>query len=473
VFFRRILAIAALLVAAAACTFDSTGPETSVVAASRPNTLPRDIERQVGPAYDSPQLQALVERVGQKLVSDSSLPGSFHFYVLDQPIANAHALPTGYVFVTRGLLSLIDDDAELAAAMGHELGHIILKHAAERERARKGIMDAAVAAALKSGSASVGRSVARSGLLELRRYSRDQELEADKAGLGFIVKAGYRGSAMYSLIEKLRRQARLEDQLMGEASGGQAEEQSNAMSTHPDPERRMAALQQYDAVRRPGNADRAGYLALIDGMSVDDRPEEGFVRGPEFLHPTLRLAFAAPADFRLFNASDGVLGVGADRSAMFFSCTPKKIEGRLDDWMRNQIKPTPTSIQSTEIGGADAAIGARPRGEETGLSQIRYVLIRHDDGICYFNLLSDGPDRDRRIEALVAAARSFRTLSLTEAASLEPYRLHVVPRDGGTAAQFAQRMPYRDFKLARLLALNGVDSPDEFTRRTLVKLVQP
>ncbi len=468
--FRRILPFVALLAGLAACTLQSNSPQTSV-APGLPPRLPSDIEREVGPTYDSPRLQALVERVGQRLVGQSHVDGTFHFYVLDQPIANAHAISSGYVFVTRGLLALIDDDAELAAAMGHELGHVTQKHAAQRERARKTVIDAAVNAALKSGSVSVGRSVARSGLVELRRYSRDQELEADRVGLGYLVKAGYRGDALYTLIEKLRREAQLEDRMMGQSST--PEDQRSAMSTHPGPDERMAALRQLPADLQGGTADRAGYLSLIDGMSVDDRPEEGFVRGPEFLHPTLRFAFAAPADFRLFNDHEGVVGIGRDRSALFFSCTQEAIEGRLDDWMRNQLKPTPTDIQSTVIGGAEAAIGARPRGADTGVGQLRYVLIRHGDGICYFNLLSDGPNRDRRIDVLVAAARTFHPLSLTEAAMLRPYRLHVLPRGGQSANQWAQRMPYPDLKLDRLLVLNGVDSAQEFAQRMRVKVVEP
>ncbi len=133
-------------------------------------------------------------------------------------------------------------------------------------------------------------------------------------------------------------------------------------------------------------------------MSVDDAPDEGFVRGASFLQPTLHVAFDMPRDFKLFNDHDGVLGVGRDRSVMLFSCKSGSVPGRLDDWMRNELKPTPTDIQETDIGGAEAAIGARPRGADTGLGQIRYVIIRHEGGICYFNFLAEGPDKDRRIE---------------------------------------------------------------------------
>ena len=314
--------------------------------------------------------------------------------------------------------------------------------------------------------------MARSGLLALRRYSRDQELEADRLGLGYVINAGYRGNAMITLIEKLRRQSSLEEQMLALQGSADGAEQRSALSTHPGPVERLLALRQTPVTDTPGNSDRAAYLALIDGMSVDDAPEEGFVRANAFLHPTLRLGFAAPQDFRLLNDREGVLGIGQDRSLMYFSCSAERVFGPLDDWMRDQIKPTPTDIQATEIGGAEAAIGARPRGSDTGLGQIRYVIVRHGEGICYFNLLADGPDRDRRIDVLVAAARTFRQLPVAEAASLRPYRVRVV-KGPASAVGLAARLPYPDFKLQRLLALNGVDDAAAFARLPEVKTIEP
>jgi predicted Zn-dependent protease len=473
VVFQRIFPLLVLLVLAGACTTESNPPQTAAASAAGVPALPRAIEKEVGPAYPSPALQSLVNRVGQKLVTSSGLSGTYRFYVLDQPIANAHAMSSGYVFVTRGLLALMDDEAELAAAMGHEVGHIVQKHAAQREQARKGVLDSAVDAALKSGSMSVGRSVAREGLLQLRRYSRDQELEADQIGLGYITRAGYRGDAMVTLIDKLRRQSRLEDELMGEGAGASEGSDRSALSTHPAPDDRLAALRAMATPLAPGESNRAGYLKAIEGMSVDDAPEEGFVRGSSFMHPTMQLAFDLPRDFRLFNDHDGVVGVGHDRSMMYFSCRNEAVPGRLDDWMRNQLKPTPTDIEETAIGGAEAAIGARPRGSDTGLGQIRYVIIRHNEGICYFNLLADGPDKDHRIEALVTATRTFRHLSLAEAASLRPYRIEIVPTAGTSPKALAGRMPYNDLAMDRLLTLNGVDDGKELMAHTEIKLVQP
>jgi predicted Zn-dependent protease len=466
VFFRILAALLALILLAGGCT---PGAVSTSVPYAQGNTLPPDVEKLVGPAYASPQLQALVDRIGQRLVTRSAVPGSFRFFVLDQPEANAHALQSGYVFVTRGLIALANDESELAAAMGHELGHITERHAAFRERQQRQIMDAAIDAAMKSGSITVGRSVARDGLVKLRSYSREQELDADRVGVGYLTRAGYRGDALVTLIQNLQRQNRLEEQMLGRASGEGRER--NALSTHPGAEERLAALANVAAARQPGETGQAAYLAAIDGMSVDDPPEEGFVRGNSFVHPMMRFGFSAPRDFRLVNYHDGVLGIGTDGSLLWFSCKQDQIEGRLDDWMRNKIQPTPTGIQETEIGGAEAAIGARPRGSDTGLGQVRYVLIRRPDGICYFNLLSDGPDRDRRINVLVNATRSFHELTVAEAAALQPFRLTIVP--GGPARALAARMPYHDFKLERLLVLNGVDDAAALAQREQVKLVTP
>ena len=474
-FFQRILVLVALFAAASGCTPENNPPQTAVAGAAgavnvRSPPVPPEVEKQVGAIVQSPALQGLVDRVGQRVARQAGIPGYFKFYVLDQPEPNAHALGTNYIFVTRGLLALLDDEAELAAAIGHEIGHITLRHAAQRARERQAAITAATQAAATSGSVDVGRLVARDGRMALLRYSRDQELEADRAGLEYIVKSGYRGDAMSTLVEKLRREAQLQDRIFGPAASGTL---PGAMSTHPEPDDRLAALQRQELTRRPGDSDRAALLAVIDGLSVDDRPEEGFIRGASFLHPVMKLSFRAPGDFMLFNDHDGVLGVGRDRSMLYFSCTNERIPGRLDDWMRNKLTPTPTDIQTTTINGSEAAIGAKPRGADTGLSQIRHVIVRNGPGICFFNLFANGPDRDRRIDEMVAAARTFRFLSTAEAEALQPYRLHVMARGNETAATLARRLPYPDFKLERLLALNGVDDAAELAKRTEVKVVEP
>ena len=146
--------------------------------------------------------------------------------------------------------------------------------------------------------------------------------------------------------------------------------------------------------------------------------------------------------------------------------------GSLADWMRNKLKPTPTDIQSAEIGGAEAAIGARPRGSDTGLGQVRYVMVRHGDQ----RLLLQPPERrarsrpaDRRPGRRGAHLPHAVRRRGGGAASLSPARDRA---DGASAAQLAQRLPYGDYKMERLLALNGVDSAAELVRLPQVKTIE-
>ena len=200
---------------------------------------------------------------------------------------------SNYVFVTRGLLASLDDEAELAAALGHELGHLAEHHAAQRARARQGVLDAAVEAAVVTGSVTVGRSVARDGLLALRRYSREQELEADRIGLSLLVRAGYRGDAMASLIDKLRRQSQLELQLMGEAPD--SVDRRSATSTHPAPIERRTALRGHCGGGGAGRDQPRG-LSRCDRRHVGRRCAAGGLRARQQVP-------ASPAQARLRGAA--------------------------------------------------------------------------------------------------------------------------------------------------------------------------
>ena len=466
----------ALAGAVACCTLDATPPQTHAAAPAtreghRP-ALPRELERLVGgQIYGEPRLHAYVDRVGQRLISRGGVPGSgYRFYVLDMATPNAHALPSGFIFVTRGLLAMLDDEAELAAALAHELGHVSRRHAAERARQRQSVLESVIEAVRTTGSLAVGGSVAREGLLALRRYSREQELDADRAALDYVRQAGYRSDAILSLIEKLRRQGRLDAVLRGYAP--EALDRPSALSTHPADQERIAALR---AIRPTpgGETGRNAFLAAIDGMPIDDSPEEGFVRGNAFLHPTMKLAFSAPSDFRLDNGHDGVRGFGRDRSYLYFSCTDDRVGSSLIDWVRNEVKPTPSDLQPAQIGGAEAVIGERPRGSDTASATVRQVFIRRANGLCYFTLIVDGFGNERRMEALLASARTFRTLSDSEATSLRPYRLRVVSGAGTSPAQLAAHLPYGDYRLERLLALNGVDTAAELAAKGSIKTVEP
>ena len=163
-----------------------------------------------------------------------------------------------------------------------------------------------------------------------------------------------------------------------------------------------------------------------------------------------------------YNDHDGVLGVGSDRSLLYFTCTAERVPGRLDDWMRNTAEADADrhpGDRDRRCGGRDRRPAARLRyrsrpGRATSSSA-------RPDGICFFNLLSDGPDRDRRIDALVEATRSFRDLSDARPRRFGPIACASCRAAAPRRRPSAARMPYPDLKLERLLALNGVDDAAE------------
>ena len=246
---------------------------------------------QFGGAYSDPALTSYVGSIGNLLARTSETPDTkFTFTVLDTPMVNAFALPGGYVYVTRGLLSLADNEAEVAGVLAHEIGHVTARHAAERYGQTMAANVFGVGLGLLLGSDAATDLYAGVVAVALRSYSREQEYESDLLGVRYMARAGYDPGAMASFLSRLQAHSRFESELRGEP--GKAD-QFDILQTHPRTADRIArAIQQAGArtVADPMTA-RDIYLDKIDGMLFGDNPQQGFVRGHEFLHPELRFAF--------------------------------------------------------------------------------------------------------------------------------------------------------------------------------------
>ena len=171
---------------------------------------------QYGGAYNDPELARYVSSVGDFLVKTSERPElDFTFTILDTPIVNAFALPGGYIYVTRGLLSLSNSEAELAGVLGHEIGHVTARHTAERYGQAVAANVAGLGLGVLLGGGAAQASGALSGLL-IRSYSRDQEFESDMLGGRYLARAGYDTAAMAGFLTQLQAHSRLEAQLAGQ-----------------------------------------------------------------------------------------------------------------------------------------------------------------------------------------------------------------------------------------------------------------
>jgi predicted Zn-dependent protease len=430
---------------------------------------------QFGGAYSDPALTSYVGSIGNLLARTSETPDTkFTFTVLDTPMVNAFALPGGYVYVTRGLLSLADNEAEVAGVLAHEIGHVTARHAAERYGQTMAANVFGVGLGLLLGSDAATDLYAGVVAVALRSYSREQEYESDLLGVRYMARAGYDPGAMASFLSRLQAHSRFESELRGEP--GKAD-QFDILQTHPRTADRIArAIQQAGArtVADPMTA-RDIYLDKIDGMLLGDNPQQGFVRGRRFLHPELRFAFEVPQGYRLINSAKRVTARGPKGATIAFEKAKQAVRGPMTAYL-TEVWAEGVALSEVErltVNGMEAATGhVRGRGR-SGAIDLRLIAIRYDRANIYHFIfvtpaqLAGALSRDLR-----ETTYSFRRLSAAEATRLKPRRLRIYGvRPGETAARIAARMPFEDHHLRRFLVLNGLDRDQSFPTGHRVKTV--
>jgi len=400
-----------------------------------------------------------VRGVFDRLVKASGESRSWTISVLNIPDVNAFALPDGRVYVTRGLLVLLDNEAQLAAVVGHEMAHVTARHAEQRRALRQRNVEAAVSVARTTGDARLARDVVALGVLDERAYSRDQEFEADRIGITMLGRAGYNVDAAIAALSRLREHDLLEARLAAR-SPDSIDSTANMMSTHPRTvDRVKAARDLVAAAKVGGDINRDQYLNAIDGMLFGDEPRQGFVRGRSFLHPEMGFAFTVPPGYRLRNSPSSVMALGPDESGMLFTCRPGAEEGPMVDTMRRLLPSVSLAdARATTVNGMEAAIGRRPRGAGND-EDFRVVAIRFTPNVCVFLIRTTAFRQPDRGEEMVRAALTFRRLAPNERAQLRPYKLKVVTvSSGDTPRSLAARMPLGESSLDWFNTLNGLES---------------
>jgi len=410
-----------------------------------------------GGAYRDPKLQTYVEGIGERLKNVSELPQEkFTFTVLDSDVVNAFALPGGYVYVSRGLLALANNEAEVAGVVGHEIGHVTARHTAQRyDRAQEAQIGATVAQVLGAGvggillgdaGAQLGGQVAGGlgslgGTAYVQGYSREQELQADELGVRYLARAAYDPQAMATFLDQLDAS----DRLRRSGSGAQGAEVPSWLASHPRTRDRVErAITAAGAQGQGGRTDRDALLAAIDGMVFGDSPDQGFVEGERFVHPVLRFAFDAPPGFKLKNSAQAVIGSDGRGRAMIFDAAA---DGGTRDpaaylqnvWIRQQRLQR---IERLTVAGRPAAIGYGKASFRNRPAGAMFGVITADAGAMYrFIYLREGGLREPDARAFMASFSSFATLSDAEAARWRPLRIRVVTvGSGDTAESLAARM---------------------------------
>src|SRR5512139_2825392 len=241
-----------------------------------------------GGVYDNARLQTMIEKTVDRLVAASERPNvKYKVTILNSPAINAFALPTGQLYVTRGLIALATDKAELASVLAHEMGHVIANHASIREdQARQAALIGQVVSDVLSDPEMGALALAKSKLT-LASFSRAQEFEADGIGVGISARAGFDPFGASRFLTAMQRNADLKT-IGGDGRG------ADFLASHPaTPERVKNALTNARQFSGPGagERDRDEYLATVDGLTYGEDPSEGFARGRRFLHPKLGFTF--------------------------------------------------------------------------------------------------------------------------------------------------------------------------------------
>ena len=421
---------------------------------------------------------AYVDAIGRRVAAMSGLPaGSLRYTALNSAVENAFALPGGYVYVTRQLMGLMNDEAELGFVLGHETGHIAARHAQARQSASRrnsifGVLGAVLGAAV--GSDALGSLLSQGAQLRTLSFSRQQEYEADTLGIRYLSNAGYDPMASTSMLAALSRSAALEARVQGRSNRSTPE----WAQTHPLNENRLrqaAGLAQRSPRAGTGLRNRDAYLAQVDGVMVDDDPAQGVIDGRTFTHPDLRLQFAVPAGYQMQNGATAVTIAGSAGQAQF---STGRFDGDFGRYIQSviygltqgkaQVQLSP--LGRATINGLDAGFVTGRAQTSSGAVDISVMAYRFDADTAYhFVMITQA---GAGMQPFASMLDSLRRITPAEAASIRPRVIDVVTvRPGDTVASLSSRMAYRDYRAERFLSLNGIASGAALVPGQKVKLV--
>lgn len=460
----RVAPLAVFVLLAACATNPVTGKrELSLMSEAQEVQLGREMDAQVRNEmglYDNPNLQRYVENVGIRLARASERPNlPWHFAVVDEPAINAFALPGGYIYITRGILPFLDDEAQLAGVLGHEIGHVTARHAAQQytKATTAGIGVTLLSIFVPEARPFQNITETALGVLFLK-YSRDDEVQADGLGVQYTARSGWDPHGVAGMLTTL---ARLDE------ADGTRRGVPNWLMTHPAPADRVQKVQTAIAkaavpVGTSGTVDEVDFLRHIDGIVYGDSPSEGLVRGSAFLHRDLRLALNFPQGWEIQNTKTHVLAKAPDRDHYMLLQLVQNPRGSIESVARSGMANAgfrELGGQRADINGLDAYVGTY-QGTLEGLGTVVTIAahIVHNRNVYVFAGLAPPNQFDNVQRQFVSSIRSFRSLSAAEAENIRPNRVDIYTvRGGDTWQSIAARSGDGAVKPSTLAIMNNYE----------------
>lgn len=426
--------------------------------------------------YDDPALQRYVSDIGQRLAKSSHRAGlQYQFLVVDSPEVNAFALPGGYIYITRGILAYLNSEAELAAVLGHEIGHVTARHSVQQISA--------------TTAANVGASVLQILVPQVRNsagdllvnvlggavlsgYGREHELEADRLGAEYLARTGYDPQAMIKVVGVLKNQE-LFDAEVAKAEGREPRRYHGLFASHPDNDTRLQEVVREAAkfTSTENRINREEFLRRMERMVFADSPEQGIVRNNTFYHASLGLTLQFPAGWKVRNSQQNVSATSPDSHALVDLRSAGAAQGSPAEVLRKALKlGTGSSVTPTTLGGLPAAateltLSGKP-------TRVTVVFL----GKSAFAIgLQAGTDATFRqySAAMEASLQSFHAITTEERALAKPLRVRVITaRNGLTFAELARTSPLGRFAEGHLRVINGLYPTGEPVAGQALKIVE-
>jgi predicted Zn-dependent protease len=389
--------------------------------------------------YGSRALQDYVNRIGQKIAKQSHRPGlQYHFTVLDTPDINAFALPGGYVYITRGIMAYLNSEAELAAVLGHEIGHVTARHGVRQQSAAQAAnIGMTIASLFVPGINTMGGSNLTNliGGALLSGYGRDHELEADKLGAEYLARTAYDPQAIITVIGVLKNQE-LQDAILAKQEGREPRRYHGVFASHPDNDTRLKqAVAESDRLASAVHfTGRREFLAATEGLVFNENSDQGVVRYNAFYHGELGIALQFPKTWQIHNLPTSLIAVSPNGDVKMQMKLDEMPKGTPEAYTRRMTSYS-AQITTTYINGLPAALFEQP--DTAG------GVVFHDNQA--FVLLAKGKDNTllaAHRDEVIRTVKSFHSITSDERQFLKPLTLHVITaKKGDSYAELAQDSP--------------------------------
>ncbi len=429
-----------------------------------------EIRREMG-VYPDQEVQRYVSDIGMRLAAESHRPHlPWTFTVVDSPAINAFAVPGGYIYITRGILPYLSDEAELAGVLGHEIGHVTARHASQQySRQAGGGLGLAILSIFVPQTAPFA-DLSSLGLSALfLKYGRDDELESDRLGVEYAAGAGFDPSGVPRFLGTLARVSALSERGV-----------PNWLSTHPEPASRVGVAEPVAAKFASDSAaarNTERFERAIDGIVVGDSLEQGIVRGNAFIHPMMRIALEFPEGWDVINTAEQVMAREPGTEHYMLLSQVEQPRGRqIEEVARDAMRRAGYSMLDgtiEQVSGLEAFVGLY-RGSVQSVGRVTMRAAHVAIGRQVYVIAGFAPEKDfERVAAqLDPAIRSFREISAQEASRVRPNRLSFYTvRAGDSWQSIAQRAGAGIVPAPTLAIMNGFEVSEQPQAGDRIKIV--